>query len=136
MYVTYKSCFSLNNTQAWLDSLEDTCLQHNTTYASSLNVSSNEAVVSVDVEIQRRRHEGAQHRADLRRKQLTRHTKSIIGDVDNFHVNVRNIDSTISLKVIDSALNVIHSPKSHEGREFRYGTKIMAMWLIFIELSS
>ena len=137
MYVPSKSCFSLNNTYSWLDSLDDTCLQRATTWASSLNVSSKEAVISLDVEIQRRLHQGAQHRADLRRKQLTRHTKSIIGDVDNFQVNVRNIDSTISLEVVDSALNVVRSPKSLEGRElFGYGTKIMAMWLIVIELSS
>ena len=49
---------------------------------------------------------------------MTRHTKSIIRDVDNFQVNVRNIDSTISLEVVDSALNVVRSPKSLEGREF------------------
>ena len=118
LYVTSKSCFSVNSTYAWLDSLDDICLQRATSQARSLKVCSTGRRRDIEAEICKRLSERSQHRADLRRKKLTRQTKSIISDPVNFSSNVLKVDPDILPAVIDSALSVVRRPKSLEGREF------------------
>ena len=105
-YSFSKTCFAINKTYEWLDSLDSVSLQRATAQARMLKTKNCERLKGVQEQIAKRLGERKQQREDVRRKRLTKQTKGIIDDLANFRCNVLNIDSSISTATIDLALSV------------------------------